>query len=400
MIKQSKDALIVRTLGDFSITWQGQKISGGSRDSQFTRLMEILLHYSEIGVERTRLEEMLFEDSSSADPHHMLRSVIYNAKKKLEKAGLPGSDCIVFHSGVYSWTKEIPVIEDARQFEEMVRRASETMDPNEKADLYQEACFLYRGEFLPDQTRNVWVMQEERRYYDMFCRSMEQAIEYHRAHGNYMAIEKLGRYATKVHPLSDWETVTMEALLGLNRFDEASELYEKTADYYLAELGVRPAFAGMNVLEQIASRMENTYSMLDEIQMFLTCPDDEIPGGGYLCSLPVFQGIYRMFERMIDRTGQSVYLMLCTIVNGKGHPMKEGAVLNRLSERLADAICMSVRHSDVVCRYSKSQYLVLLIDTAREDCSIVQKRIDKRFRTDGQRTGLQYHVTGVNGKYL
>lgn len=399
-MNEHRDALIVRTLGDFTITWQGMQVSSGSRDSHFTRLMEILLHYSDTGVERGRLEEMLFEDSHSTDPRHMLRSVIYNAKRKLEKAGLPKSGCIVFQNGVYSWTKEIPVIEDARQFEAMVRKADETTDPHEKADLYQEACFFYRGEFLPDQTSNVWVMQEERRYYDMFCRCMEQAIEFHRAHGNFMAMEKLGRYATKIHPLSDWETVTMEALLGLNRFDEASELYEKTADYYLEELGVRPAFAGMNVLEQIASRMENQYSMLDEIQMFLTSPEDEIPGGGYLCSLPVFQGIYRMFERMIDRTGQSVYLMLCTIVNGKGHPMKDGAVLNRLSERLIDAICMSVRHSDVVCRYSKSQYLVLLVDTAREDCTIVQRRIDKQFRTDGQRTGLKYHVTSVNGKFL
>ena len=83
-----KHELIVRTLGDFTITWQGHQISGGSRDSQFARLMGILLHYSETGVERGRLEDMLFEDSSSMDPHHMLRTVIYNAKKKLEKAGL------------------------------------------------------------------------------------------------------------------------------------------------------------------------------------------------------------------------------------------------------------------------------------------------------------------------
>ncbi len=394
-----REKLVVRMLGDFTITWRGEQISSGSRDSQFTRLMEILLHYSETGVERGRLEEMLFEDSHSMDPHHMLRSVIYNSKKRLEKAGLPPG-CIVFRNGFYGWTKDIPVEEDARQFEEMVQKASECQDPHEQADLFQEACFFYKGKFLPEQSHNVWVMQEERRYYDLFCKSMERAVDYHREHGNFMAMEKMGRYASKVHPFSDWETVTMEALLGLNRFDEASVLYEKTADSYLEELGVRPAFAGINVLEQIASRMENQYSLVDEIQMFLTSQEEEMPRGGFLCSLPVFQGIYRMFERMIDRSGQSVYLMLCTIVNGKGHPMKEGAVLNRLSERLADAICSSVRHSDVVCRYSKSQYLVLLIDTTREDCSIVQKRIDRHFKTDGQRTGLKYHVTGVNGKYL
>ena len=198
----NKDILQVRMLGGFTITWRGNQISSGSRDSQFTRLMEILLHYSDTGVGRAQLEEMLFDDSRSTDPHHMLRSVIYNSKKKLEREGLP-HDCIVFSNGIYRWTETIPVEEDAKQFEEMVRRAGEVEDPEERAKRYQDACFFYRGEFLPDQTGSFWVMQEERRYYDMFCRSMEQALDYHRSLGNFVAMEKLGKYAAKVHPLSD-----------------------------------------------------------------------------------------------------------------------------------------------------------------------------------------------------
>ena len=95
-----------------------------------------------------------------------------------------------------------------------------------------------------------------------------------------------------------------------------------------------------------------------------------------------------------------VYLMVCTIVNGKGYPMKEGAVLNRLSERLTGAICQSIRHSDTVCKYSKNQYLILLINTTREDCAIVEERIDRNFRTEGQRTGLKFHVSPVEALYL
>ena len=80
--------------------------------------------------------------------------------------------------------------------------------------------------------------------------------------------------------------------------------------------------------------------------------------------------------------------------------MKDGQVLNRLSERMTDSICRSVRHSDAVCKYSKNQYLVLLINTTREDCAIVEERIDRNFRTEGQRTGLKFHVSVVEGKYL
>lgn len=394
----NRDALAVRMLGDFAITWRGSQISGGSRDSQFTRLMEILLHYSETGVERGRLEEMLFEDSSSMDPHNMLRSVIYNAKKKLEKAGLPKGGCIEFREGIYSWTKDIPVIEDAREFEALVNEAEAEEDPQKRIDLFRKAVFDYRGEFLPDQTRHVWVMQEERRYRALFCRCMDELVDFDRENGDFRSMEKLGSYAAKVLPLSDWETVVMEALLGQKKYEEARVLYEQTVDLYMDELGVKPAFAGMNVLDQIASQMENDYAMIDEIQPFLS--DDGTEPGGYLCSLPVFQGIYRIMERMITRGGQSVYLMVCTIVNGKGLPMKEGAVLNRLGDRLSDAICRSVRNSDVVCRYSKIQYLILLTNTTQEDCGIVEERIVKNFRTEGQRTGLKFHVSNVEGKFL
>ena len=394
-----KNELIVRTLGDFTITWQGRQISGGSRDSQFARLMGILLHYSETGVERGRLEDMLFEDSSSMDPHHMLRTVIYNAKKKLEKAGLPAG-CIEFRDGIYGWTKDIPVIEDAREFERMVNEADQIDDPAERIELYLHAVCNYHGEFLPDQTRHIWVMQEDRRYRQLFIRCMEEMVDYYRGSSDYRNMRKVGKYASKVSPLSDWETVTMEALMGLNKYDEARDLYDNTVDYYLEELGVKPAFAGTKVLEQIASQMENEYSLMDEIQPFLEGEDDPDAKGGYVCSLPVFQGIYQSLQRMISRGGQSVYLILCTIVTGKGQPMKDGAVLTRLSERLSEAICTSVRHSDVVCRYNKNQYLILLINTTREDCSIVEDRINRKFRTEGQRTGLRYNVSLVEGKYL
>ena len=121
---------------------------------------------------------------------------------------------------------------------------------------------------------------------------------------------------------------------------------------------------------------------------------DNMPGG-FMCSYPAFRGIYRMIERMAERGGQSIYLMLCTIVDKKGVPMRENATLERLSNKLGDAICHSVRRSDAICRYGKGQYLALLINTTREDCAIVQKRINYHFLTGTQRAGVEYFINSV-----
>ena len=102
-----------------------------------------------------------------------------------------------------------------------------------------------------------------------------------------------------------------------------------------------------------------------------------------------------MINRMMERGGQSVYLMLCTLVDSKGNPMKEGERLEELSVRLGEAIRVSVRHGDIINQYGSGQFLVLLINTTREDCDIIEDRINRKFIIGRQRTGVEYHVNSV-----
>ena len=92
---------------------------------------------------------------------------------------------------------------------------------------------------------------------------------------------------------------------------------------------------------------------------------------------------------------QMLVALLCTVVDSKGNPMEEGPFLEELSPRLQDAIQSSVRHGDVVAKYGRGQYLVLLVNTTLEDCSIVQERINHQFISGFLKTGVQYYVNSV-----
>ena len=85
------NTLYMQTLGGFSVQWNGAVIAGGSKsgESQFASLLLILIHSRKAGATRSQLEEFLFKERSLDDAHHALQSVIYNARKKLEQAGLP-----------------------------------------------------------------------------------------------------------------------------------------------------------------------------------------------------------------------------------------------------------------------------------------------------------------------
>ena len=390
----NRNTLLVRTMGGFSMSWNGSPVGGRTKDSQFIRLMEVVLHNLRDGVTRSELEEILFEDSRIDDPSHMFRTIFYNMRQRLEKDGLPNNTYINNIDGTYYWTPDIAVKEDAAGFERLYSEASEERDPEKKLALFLDAVHAYTGEFLPAQARLVWVAEEDRRYRGVFARCVESAAEILRAKHDAAGLESLGRYAAGVQPLSGWEPLTMEGLIGQEKLNEARQFYELTESRYINELGFSPSFGTIDILEKLGSRLEHSHAILDEIQLQLT-GRNEPSSGGYVCTFPVFLGIYRMMERLMETSGMTAHVMLCTIVDGKGRPMKDGAVLERLSPKLAEIIEHSVRHCDVVCRYGKGQYLLLLINVPREDCAAVQKRISDGFLENSQRTGVRYSVRSL-----
>ena len=391
-----KDVLYVRMFGHFEMEWNEKNLLNGakSRESQFALLMQMILHYRKEGVSKDQLKQAVFEERELENDNHALRSVMYNARRKLLQEGLPDLVYFVRKGDRYFWNEEIPVWEDACEMERLQEEARKAVRAEQKLAAYVDACHLYRGEFLETQSGTIWVAKESRRYHSMFCSCMENAVELLRADKDFMQMEELGILASKVDPLADWESVTMEALVSSGRHMEARKLYNDTQEMYFSEQGLRPSHRLYELMQNLGAQIEHDYAVLDDIQKHLSM-EDEDKNGGYLCTYPVFQGIYQMVLRMMRRNGQSVYLMLCTVTDYKGNPMKDGAKLDELSQRLGDAICHSVRRSDAINRYGKGQYLVLLVNTTRENCSVVQRRINHNFIVGRQRTGVQYHVNSV-----
>lgn len=392
--KNRNNVLQVKMLGNFLLLYNGKTLSGQkTSESQFTYLMQLVLHHRKNGISREAVEEVLFGDRDIEDPHHALRSVVYNARKKLEKAGLPKCTYIVMEKGMLYWTKEIPVEEDAERFEELYMLGKEIEDKDERLRLLTEACHRYTGEFLGMFASVLWTAVEARRYRAMFYRCVEEIVYLLRDKQDFIQMEKIGRYAAKTTPFSDWESVVIEALIGMGKYEEADKYYADTVQMYFEERGMKPSQKLMDSLRQLGEQFVHPNNTLESIQENLD--ETQTRNGPYVCSYPVFKGIYQMLNRISERNGQSVYLMLCTVVDSKGNPMKEGHQLEELSERLGEAILESIRRSDVVNRYGKGQYLILLMNITLENCRVVQKRIDNHFLIGRQRTGVCYYISSA-----
>lgn len=392
---EDPNVLYAQMFGNFQLYYNGRPLTGERvRDTYFTSLMQILLHHTDDGVGRNDLEEVLLGDRDVENRRQALQTIIYKAKKKLKNMGLPDENYIILKKGVYYWTARIPVREDAAVFDGLCRQAADCEEEEEQLTLYLDACYLYKGEFLSTCAAVLWAGAEARRYRKQFCECVEHAASLLRKRGDWMRLEKLGRYVTEAAPFSDWECLTMEALVECGQYEEARKLYADTVDSYFREQGIRPSRRLVEMMEKLGNQIKYSYEVLDQIQQGLK-EDPAHVEGGYQCSYPVFRGIYHVVARMMERGGQSVYLMLCTLVDGKGNPMKEGERLEEMSARLGNAIRMSVRHGDIINQYGKGQFLVLLINTTREDCDIIEERINHRFIVGRQRAGVEYHVNSV-----
>ena len=385
----------VRTLGGFSIRYNDAELSfGNQNESQMVQLLQLLLHFRKQGLSRDLAKTALFGDRDVDDVSHSIRNIIYNLRKKLRALGLPESQYVVKKGGIYFWCDDIEVVEDASEFEAAFNEAMDCDDEEKKTELLTDACYMYAGRFLAGSDSSVWSVQEAERYRELFSDCMIELTDILREAHKYKQLLEVSTYASKVDPFSEWEILTLEALGRLGRFDRTESFYRKTVDAYVNEYGGRANSYVREFVNRIGLKLVVGHESLEEIQKKIGNPED-YDRKGYYCSLPVFQEIYRMTERMMERSGEKIFLMLCTILDSKGNPMHDGKRLEELSERLRNTIIESVRHTDTVTRYGKGQYLVLLINTTEEDCSVVSQRISSHFIREGQRTRLGYSVSNI-----
>ena len=358
----------VQMFGNFRMDYNGAPFVAEKmhKESQFNRMMQALIHYSDCGVAKDKLEEIVIGERDIDAPHTALRVIVYKTKQKLAQLGLPGKNLVYLEGGIYYWTPDIEIEEDAAEFEKLYNEACalEKQMPHEPEsaetvcderikeiednmlELYIKALYLYKGEFLAAYTGETWIAQEARRYHIMFEKIINEAAYILRKRKQFKGLEKLGVYAAKVDPFNEWEELIMEAMVETRRYDEAEELYTDVVDYYLRECGIYPSSRLLEILEKYSNQMNHAHEILENIQEGMN-EQEETERGGYFCSYPVFRGIYQASIRIMKRTRVPVYLMLCTLEDEEGRQVQSETKMNKYSRQLKKCVGESIRYSDI-----------------------------------------------------
>lgn len=399
-------SLEVKLFGAFTITYQKQPLSLGKTSStKVIRLLQILFGHLEDGITRDRLLEALYGREELTDAANNLRVTVHRLKKLLVNAGLPEYEYVKIKKGVYQWDAPFEIEVDALEMERLIETAKDEIDEEQQIRLLEKACRLYAGDYLESMSGEDWVVMEEIRYKTLYSDALHRVCEWKIAHEEYEDVLRLCTFACDLYPFDDWQSVKIDCYIAMNRYKDAILEYEQTAHMLVEELGVSPSRRMMEQFEMMSSHVQNQLQDINKIQDGLK--EDNWEKGAFFCTVPGFRDAYRLMCRCMERNGQSIFLLVCTLQSSKNRQLDNRERLGQMSDALYDAIKNGLRRSDSFTKYNQAQYLAMLVGTNEEDCQIVIDRIRQNFSKDHKSweqylecsvsSLLDYQAAGVAG---
>ena len=388
--------LKIQMLGCFSLEYDGKElVLDRNKVSKTTQLFQlILLHSQDGGISKVALIEALYGRSDVENKNGSLNNTIFRLRKQLAAAGLPESSYIRINGGMCTWDPDIKVSVDVCEFKQTIEAARREKTKKNKIEIYTKAWKLYIGEFLPDMMGEDWAAVENIACRDMYFECVEELCHYLKTEEKFEELHSIAHRAAEIYPLYDWQVWEIDSLIGMSRYKEGLEVYKRTTKLMFEELGLSPSGGMLERFKLMGERTSQAAGAIEDIRYRLR--EKESIEGAYYCTYPSFVDIYHVFSRMMERTGISVFLMLCTLdfANIDADDENQKYYSNVLHESIQNA----VRKGDFYTRYNIRQYLVMLIGISQENCTIVSKRINKEFNkrlTRRKNVAIDYYVASL-----
>jgi len=363
--------LRVEMLGGFAIINDGNRITEQTKkSSKVWRLLQYLVVNRYRSVSQEELLEVFCTDDLQGNPGSALRTMVYRARGALEKSGLVYADkLIIAKSGGYSWNNSIECTTDIEDFEGLVKiAAADDIDKEEKLEMLLQAAALYKGDFLPTSSGDLWVMPLVRWYRSLYLECVHKALVLLDESGRSVEAEELCTKALLIDPF-DEELIEhhLNALLTQDKVEEALSVYKKMETMFYDVLGVNFSESLRNLYSKIQHPAKNKNISLSEL-LDEWLRDADHPGA-YYCDAGVFKTLVQIESRSLQRSGRTAFIVR---FDTKHEPKaKDGGIMKQLGM----AIPACLRMGDLFTRCSPNQYMIMLYSLTQEDCKMLVNRI-------------------------
>ena len=386
----------VQMLGAFVVEY-GDKtvVPKESRDSKILQLFAYLLCNRDRIVPHGELAQAIIDEEDQKNPIGTLKNLVYRLRKLLASAGME-RQCILSQKGGYGLDPEIPVWMDNEAFLSRAQELSLHRNDISEETLQKalETVKIYGGDLLPKAAGEIWVITLSVHYQRKYTECVSMLYKCAESLGAFAQVQaEIARAATLYPYEQSLYLMHISSLYRLGEPKKALAEYETIANRLLDDLGVEPSEQMQALYRMITGGLKEPATSPVEVRDKLA--EENFERGAYCCNVKEFSSIYHFLVRYMERSGQSAFMLLCTMAEGDGAPPKTGELVSKMVEAFHKAVQLCTRRGDVFTRYSPSQFLLLLMDLKQEDCDLVAGRLRKRFYEQPKMSGTRLTVKSV-----
>jgi len=368
-----EEQIRIQMLGGFRISAGENSVAEISkRAPKLWRVLQYLIAFRHKTVSQEELVSAIWPENQGGDPGSAMRNMMFRLRSALASSGLPfGAEMILHSGGGYSWNNLLDCTMDFEEFEKLYNRAcADDITKQARIETLLQAIDLYKGDFLPNASCEMWAMPIVSYYRAMYFKCVHVILELLLEQKSYSQAEMvckkallLDQFEEKIHEYH------LRSLIGQEKQAAALAEYQKTTALFYEELGVNPSESLRSVYLDIQKMNRDSNCTLEDL-MKEWIQSADFPGA-YYCEYGVFKIIYQLEARSVARSGKSIYAVSIVIKDDIKKNKKAEAVMPNLK----NIIQSSLRKGDVFTRAAPNQCVLMLQGLTYENCKMLSKRI-------------------------
>ena len=394
--------LHIYTLGKFEVYSKGLALTeDNKRAVRMWNLFKYILTHRKKMLSTGELIDVVWGEDSCENPEKALQNLIYRLRQTLSVGGIKADDLILFTQGCYKWNENFPVWVDCDALENYCEKGKELSKKSlynlhEARNCFEKAIELYNGDFLNEIIYDMWIIPKRTSYKKIYVDCVNQLLELLDEMKDPEAILRVCNHFFNYEYLDERANIYfLNALIALNKKQEAQKHYLQITGLMQKELGVKPSYEFTEIyrkIEAIAykSNIENKNINLEFINDILW--KDERLSGAFRCDKETFISICKVMLRNLERSGMSIMMVLATFFEnaensgnsrGGGNSVcKNEPDMLEIVEKANDRFVKAFRRGDIVCVWNPCQILVMLTNLTFEDAEIAMNRINAKIKSE------------------
>ena len=371
------DELRIQMLGGFSLKLGDRELQDtDTRSKKAWALLAYLIVHRDQVVAQNKLIDLLWgSEPDSSNPENALRITMHRTRGLLEQLDPEnGRNMILRRKGGYQWNSAGQV--DCEQFEALCRQ--NIPDPEQRLSNLMKAISMYRGDFLPRQSGEIWVVPVASYLHNLFVSAAGEAVELLVQRNRTQEAIAVCRRCIALEPYHEGfcrELMQLLASIGDRR--DAAEVYDRLSKRLFDDFGISPSEETRTVYRAAAHSPGEQVLSIDEVMGSLKEVDP--PNGALQCDYDYFRILCYALSRTLERSGSTIHVALLNAVSTAERELSRQAI-DRAMGQIGQQIRLSLRRGDVFCQCSVSQYAVLLSKANFENSQIICDRVLRAFR--------------------